>query len=134
MNPTPAIVLQYINYRQLPLVIICNNSPLTNFTQNSSIQQHSQNSQSTAGAATPTLMANNSANQTNFQNQHQFHSPHISPLRQQIHSHQISPQFSQQFQQPTAHQASPSITHPQQYTPTTIQPPHSTTISPTIPH
>ena len=75
------------------MTVVCsgihNNSPLTNTTQNSSLQQHSQNSQSTVGASTPMLMVNNSSNQTNFQGQHQYHSPHISPLNQQIHSQHI---------------------------------------------
>ena len=93
---------------------IHNNSPI-NTNHNSSPQQHSHNSQSTVGALTPTLMVNNLPDQTNFQGQHQHHLPQISPLNQQIHSQQISQQFNQQFQQPTAHEASPSVTQPQQY-------------------
>ena len=62
-------------------------------------------------------MDNNSLDQQNFQNHHQHHSPHISPIHQQTHSHQISPQFNQQSQKPRVNQASPSITHPPQYNP-----------------
>ena len=89
---------------------IHNNQPTTNTISNSPHQQHLHNSQSTVKTSTPTLMVNNSPDQTNFRGQSQHNSPHISPLNQQLHCQQTSSQFNQQSQQPTAHQVSSPIT------------------------
>ena len=54
--------------------------------QNYSLQQHSQQSASTVGLSTPTLMVNNQPLQTGPQGQQQQPSPQVPPVSQQANS------------------------------------------------
>ena len=67
-------------------------------------QQHSQQSQSTVGITTPTLMVNNSRFQQGFQQQPPAPVPQVN---QQANYQVRSQQFNQQFTQPSFPQMSP---------------------------
>ena len=85
--------------------------------QTNSPQQHSQQSQSTLGISTPTLMVNDPPVQGGLHNQQQPQSTQVSQPNQQP-NFQISPQhFNQKFHQPPVPQVSPLNAQPPQYNP-----------------
>ena len=89
-----------------------NQFPNTSPQHSSPSQPHSQQSQSTVGVTTPTLMVNNPQFQQGFQQQ----SP--APVRQvnQQANYQVRPQqFNQQFTQPSLPQVSPLLMPPQPF-------------------
>ena len=90
--------------------------------QNHSPQQHSQQSASTVGISTPTLMVYNQL-QTGPQQGQQQHPSQVPPVRQQANSPIRHTQFNQHFQQPPVPQVSPLMAPPQQYNPQ-IPPPY----------
>ena len=75
-------------------------------------QQHSQQSQSTVGITTPTLTVTNPQFPQSFQ-----HSPPVPvpQVTQQINYQVRSPQFNQQFTQPSLPQVSPLLMPPQPF-------------------
>ena len=81
--------------------------------QNHSPQQHSQQSASTVGIATPTLMVNNQLQTGPQQGQQQHPSPQIPPVSQHANSPIRHNQFNQLFQQPLMPQVSPQQYNPQ---------------------
>ena len=84
--------------------------------QNNSPQQHSQQSASTVGVSTPTLMVNNQL-QTGLQGQQQQPSPQVPPVSQQANSPIRPHQFNHHFRQLPVPQVSPLMAPPQQYNP-----------------
>ena len=88
--------------------------------QNNSPQQHSQQSASTLGVSTPTLMVNNQPLQTGPQGQQQQPSPQVPPVSQHTNS-PVRP--NQHFQQLPVPQVSLLMAPPQQYNPQ-IPPPY----------
>ena len=84
--------------------------------QNTSPQQHSQQSASTVGISTPTLTVNNQL-QMGPQGQQQQPSPQVPPVSQQANSPIRHHQFNQHFQQPPVPQVSPLMAPPQPYNP-----------------
>ena len=80
--------------------------------QNNSPQQHSQQSASTVGISTPTLMVNNQPLQTGPQGQQQQPSPQVPPVSQQANSPVRPHQFNQHFRQPSLPQVSPLMAPP----------------------
>ena len=96
-----------------------NNQPF----QNVSPKQHSQQSQSTVGASTPTLMVNNPQLQPGLQGQHQQLPPPAQPVNQQANFQVRPQQFNHDFQQPPLPQASPHMASPYQYNPQ-VPPPY----------
>ena len=84
--------------------------------QNNSPQQHSQQSASTVGISTPTLMVNNQL-QTGPLGQQQRPSPQVPPVSQQANCPIRSHQFTQHLRQPPVSQVSPLMAPPQQYNP-----------------
>ena len=98
--------------------------------QNNSPQQLSQQSTSTGGVTTPTLMVNSQPLQAGLQGQQQQTSPQVPPVSQQANS-QVRPQhFNQHFRQLPVSQASPIMAPPQQYYPQ-IPPPYFPQYPPT---
>ena len=91
--------------------------------QNHSPQQHSQQSASTVGISTPTLMVNNQLQMGPQQGQQQHPSPQIPPVSQQANSLIRHNQFNQHFKQPPMPQVSLLMAPPQQYNPQ-IPPPY----------
>ena len=75
-------------------------------------QQHSQQSQSTVGIATPTLTVTNLQFPQSFQ--HLPPAP-ISQVNQQLNYQVRPPQFNQQFTQPSLPQVSPLLMPPQPF-------------------
>ena len=82
--------------------------------QNNSHQPQSQQSQSTVGTSTPTLMVNNPPFQAGLQGQQQQPSPSVPPVNQQTNFHTRRQQFNQQFQQSPVPQVSPLMAQPPQ--------------------
>ena len=91
--------------------------------QNHLLQQHSQQSASTVGISTPTLMVNNQLQTGPQQGQQQHLSPQIPPVSQHTNSPIRHNQFNQHFQQPPMPQVSPVMAPPPQYNPQ-IPPPY----------
>ena len=89
--------------------------------QNNSLQQHSQQSASTVGISTPTLMVNNQL-RTGPQGQQWHPSPQVPPVIQQANSPIRHHQFNQHFQQLPVPQVSPLMAPPQQFNPQTPPP------------
>ena len=81
--------------------------------QNVSPQQHSQQSQSTVGTLTPTLMVNNPQFQSGLQGQ---------AVNQQTNLQVRPQQFNQQFQQSPVPQVSPLMAPPHPYNPQVLPP------------
>ena len=92
-------------------------------SQNHSPQQHLQQSASTMGISTPTLMVNNPLQMGPQQGQQQHPSPQIPPTNQHVNSPRRHNQFNQHFQQPPMPQVSPLMVPLQQYNPQ-IPPPY----------
>ena len=91
--------------------------------QNISSQQHSQQSQSTVGTSTPTLMVNNPPFQEGLHGQQQQSSAHVPQVNQQANFQVRPQQFNQQFHQPPVPQVSPLMAQPLQYNPQ-VPPPY----------
>ena len=85
--------------------------------QNHSPQQHLQQSASTVGISTPTLMVNNQLQTGPQQGQQQHPSPQTPPVSQHTNSPIRHNQFNQHVPQPLMPQVSPLMTPPQQYHP-----------------
>ena len=80
--------------------------------QNHSPQQHSQQSASTVGISTPTLMVNNQLQMDPQQGQQQHPSPQIPPVNQHATFPIRHNQFNQHFQQLPIPQVSPLMAPP----------------------
>ena len=91
--------------------------------QNHLPEQHSQQSASTVGISTPTLMINNKLQMGPQQGQQQHPTPQIPPVSQQANSPIRHNQFNQHFQQPLMPQLNQLMAPPQQYNPQ-IPPPY----------
>ena len=92
----------------------------TSSRHSSPSQQHSQQSQSTVGIMTPTLMVTNPQFQQGFQQQ----PPAPVPQVNQQANYQVRPQqFNQQFTQPSLPQVSPLLMPPQPFNPQ-VPPPY----------
>ena len=91
----------------------------TSLQHGSSSQQHSQQSQSTVGITTPTLMVYNPQFQQGFQQQ----PPAPVPQVNQQANYQVRPQqFNQQFTQPSLPQGSPLLMPLQPFNTQVLQP------------
>ena len=120
----PMIVQQGSNHMHPPLATLLMVQVFTKIIQfqNNLPQQHSQQSASTVGISTPTLMVNNQL-QMGPQGQQQHPSPQVQPVSHQANSPIRHHQFNKHFQQPAVPQVSPLMAPPQQYNPQ-VPPPY----------
>ena len=121
----PTIVQQDTNHRQTPLATLLTVQVFTKIIQfqNTSPQQHLQQSASTVSISTPTLMVNNQPLQTGPQGQQWQPSPQVPHVSQQANFPIRPHQFNQHFRQPPVLQVNPLMAPPQQYNPQ-IPPPY----------